>query len=541
MRGAKVLPLAERPLITEADLPEIRRLLVQEGAVGGLREKATFDPTPVPAESMRVPVGLDANAGLIYAAVQLDVALAAPGAGVHGLASGHAANRLTFEGGTWRARIEIDPRLEPRDAQLALRHEVNEVAGIVAKLHERGLTGRALNDAIAVEQGAGLTREGARGDTATEHDHATTVDLVELYRRYLADPSPENQGTLDRQLQAMGFAARSFGQERLPGPAGAEMRPVTGLDATRDQLIRQHAPKDLHEPLLEYIDQWRRANTPQTPFVPADYPDVAARIREYTDALAGRAGGVGAFDGLTPAQRMDAIEILAQTGAGTEQLTAKDLIGNGMDPAVAAKVVADLAGRNPYRNLYAELETMMTLRRRMQASNEPTGFGHTRELSVVQQMTAGGALEGQPFEVFWQRLQAAQQNGYLEPAGHGDPLRPQFAASQDSDAAVRLTWHFRQPGGGVDSMFVLDLPGRKSGRGFQSADLIGAHFEPAKPAGGAAGEHVSATGVVVPADSAPSHLVVTPDPVLQRLLDSWGLRPQRVRLFDEYKKAVLGS
>jgi len=27
--------------------------------------------------------------------------------GVHGLASGHAANRLTFEGGAWRARIVV--------------------------------------------------------------------------------------------------------------------------------------------------------------------------------------------------------------------------------------------------------------------------------------------------------------------------------------------------------------------------------------------------------------------------------------------------
>ncbi|MFF5288140.1 hypothetical protein [Paractinoplanes globisporus] len=546
MRGTGVLPLAEKPVIGAAELVDMRLLLVQEAEVGGLRHGTTFEPTAVPAESMRVAVGLDAAGGLVYSSVQLDIALATPAAGgVHGLASGHAANRLTFDGTTWRARIEIDPRLQPRDAQLALRHETNEVAGIVAKVHERGLSGTELNEAIAAEQRSGLTREGARGDAATEHDIATTVDLIELFQRYRADPSEGNRGTLDRQLQAMGFAARSFGQELVaPTAASGEMRPVTSLEMTRDRLIRDHAPKGLHEPLLSYIDQWRLTNTEQTPFVPADRPAVGARIREYTDALVGRAAAAEPFARLTPEQRMDAIEILAQTGLGAEQITAKALIENGMDATLAADIVATLGGQNPYRNLYAELESMMTLRRRLRSAAEKgqspeldVGFGFVRQLRSVEVMTGGGPLDMQPFGTVWERLQAARDAGYLEPATKGgDPMRPQFVAGSDPDVGVRLTWHVRgRPGvEGVDSLFVIDLPGKKRDRGFRSADLMGAHFEPAKPEGGAAGEHVSETGVVVPADSAPSHIVITPDRVFMEWLDRWGLRRQRVRLEDEF-------
>ena len=71
--------------------------------------------------------------------VMIDIEIATPtGTSAHGTESGPARNHLTFEGGEWRAKIQVDPRLSHEDALFALMHEVNEVAGIAA-----GLTGWA--------------------------------------------------------------------------------------------------------------------------------------------------------------------------------------------------------------------------------------------------------------------------------------------------------------------------------------------------------------------------------------------------------------
>ena len=93
---------------------------------------------------------------------------------------------------------------------------------------------------------------------------------------------------------------------------------------------------------------------------------------------------------------------------------------------------------------------------------------------------------------------------------------------------------------GVDSAFVIDLPGKRHSRTFQSADLMGAHFAPASPGYGHAGEHISGTGVVVPADSAPAHIVIVPDQELQIQLDKWGLTERRKQAEDNYRGTVPG-
>ena len=89
-----------------------------------------------------------------------------------------------------------------------------------------------------------------------------------------------------------------------------------------------------------------------------------------------------------------------------------------------------LGGRNPYRNLYAELESMMTARRNLRTAIEQTrtpehvGYGYTRGLRAVELMTAGGPLEGQPFATCWERLQALEAQRHLEPGQQGgSPLR----------------------------------------------------------------------------------------------------------------------
>ena len=67
-----------------------------------------------------------------------------------------------------------------------------------------------------------------------------------------------------------------------------------------------------------------------------------------------------------------------------------------------------------------------------------------------------------------------------------------------------------------------------------SADLVHADFEPAPgPAAGHGAEHLTQTGVVVPAGSAPAHIYIVPDATFTRLLDAWGLAAVRMRFRPE--------
>ena len=129
MRGPSVLPLADTELLTTRDVPRLRGLLRRLGISGLLRHRAQFDPPPTDGFStLRVPLE-----GGGEALVQVSIVLHTPTErSAHGLETGHARNSLKFEGGQWRATIEIDPRLRPEDADLGVVHEANEVAASCA-------------------------------------------------------------------------------------------------------------------------------------------------------------------------------------------------------------------------------------------------------------------------------------------------------------------------------------------------------------------------------------------------------------------------
>jgi hypothetical protein len=75
----------------------------------------------------------------------------------------------------------------------------------------------------------------------------------------------------------------------------------------------------------------------------------------------------------------------------------------------------------------------------------------------------------------------------------------------------------------------MDLPGEEEARPFQLGDMVHADFEPAQPGTGHGAEHVTETGVVVPAGSAPAHVWVIPDASFKARLDGWGKIEQRKR------------
>jgi hypothetical protein len=536
MRGRGVLPLADTPILEAGDVAGLRGELIRVAQKGGLRHGADFGPVPLPdSTSMRVPLE-----GGGFAEVHLDIRIRPPNdPGAHGLESGHARNTLKLVDGKWQAAIEIDPRLRMIDAQLGLFHEVNEIAGIARRLHRSGLRGRALEQAILEQQQSSLTREGARGREPTEHDIATTIDLITLWQRFQADPSPVNRGTLENQIRAMGFSGRYFAQDMAPRQA-ASTKPDRTYNLsieTRDKLVRDHAPAGVSTPLLQYIDAWRTATEVKTPFRAADRPSIAARLLEYADALANRRPRSGVFRQPTVAGTLDLIERLAQAAMNRDRLTVGDLVENGVSPDLAEAIVRGLPGRNPYATLYAELESLIAIRHRVDVAREQglalatsVGFGFARDLTAVHEMTRGGRLDGQPFAEVLRRIEAAHRRGLLV-SDPGDPLRPEFSKPAKAESGVRLTWRFRSgPGSDTDSLFSIDLPGKLEGRPFQIGDMVHADLEPAKAGGGHAVEHLTETGVVVPAGSAPAHIWIVPDAAFATFVDALGLAAQRIRL-----------
>jgi hypothetical protein len=542
MRGPGVLPLASTDVLHPTDVADILGELVRVSRTGILRHGANFGTVPLPdSRTLHVPLHSGGSATVI-----LDIQIRRPtGVGAHGAASGHARNQLVLESGEWRAQIDIDPRLRRDDAQLGLQHEVNEVAGIVRRLHGTTLTGPALQRAILSQQVASLMREGARGVEASEHDIATTIDLVRLYQRYQAEPSPENRASLDAQIRQMGFGARYFAQEYVPAPPTGRgpLRARTPNVMIRDELVRQVVDRDVRQPgladqILTYIEDWRHASIPQTPFVHADRPHIVARLREYSFALTGRTIGNRHYVQESAAGTLDAIEQLAQAAIGRDRITVADLVEAGMPVRAAQRAAADLGGVNHYRTLYAELESLIALRHRLAAAAqrgdppESVGFGFPRRLASVRLMTGAGLLDGQPFAEVMRRIRRAYERGHLVVRkGATDPLQPDFAIPADPNSAVRLTWRFSAtPGGQIESLFSIDLPGVTSTpRPFQLSDMMHADFEPAQPSTGHGAQHVTETGVVVPPGSAPAHVYIRPDRVFETTVDGWGLKAWRRR------------
>ena len=544
MRGTGVLPLGAAAVLQPSDMVGLRAELIRIARHGVLRFGTDFGAIPFP-DSRRLAVPRRPGSPLSTPIhVTLDIEIATPtGTAAHGTESGPARNHLTFELGEWRAKIQVDPRLSHEDALFALMHEVNEVAGIARRLDGMGLTGRQLEIAILRQQQAAVTREGARAAEATEHDLTATADLISLFQRWKTDQTPANRAALDAQIRQMGFAARYFAQELVPLAKGAVAtdRKVTPNVLTRDEIVRQVAVEvgtpTVAEEVLRYVDRWRTDTAAQTPFVASDRPDIATRLRDYVNALAGRRSSDPVFGRTSPEQTLDLIEMVAQAALGQPRLTVEGLVAAGIERALAQRIVTVLRGGNPYRTLYAELESMIALRHRIAAeiarggSAQDVGYGFVHELTAVQQLTAAGHLDGASFGEVIRRLQVAHAKGLLVPVDLADPLRPRFGGGTDATSSLRMIWRFRPTPSAldVDSLFSIDLPGQETGRPFQLGDTVHADFEPAQPGTGHGAEHVSETGVVVPAGSAPAHIWVVPDAAFKAWLDAWGKIGQRRR------------
>jgi hypothetical protein len=542
MRGTGVLRLAPSAVLQPSDVVDLRAKLVVAARFGMLRFGADFGPIPFP-DSRRLQVPRRPGSTLrTPVSMTVDIEIATPtGTAAHGTESGPARNHLTFEGGEWKAKIQVDPRLSLEDALFALMHEVNEVAGIARRLDGLGLTGRELETAILRQQQAAVTREGARAAEATEHDLTATADLIRLFESWKTDQTPANRAALDAQIRQMGFAARYFAQDLVPrakSKAGTDRQRTPNV-LTRDEIVRQVAAEvgtpTVAGEVLDYVDRWRTDVATQVPFVASDRPHIVARLRDYVNALAGRRSSDPVFGRISPQQTMDLIELVAQAALGQERLTVERLVAAGIERARAGPIVGEL-GRHSYRTLYAELESMIALRHRITAaiagggSAESVGFGFVHELTSVQQLTRAGPVDGEPFGEVLRRLQAAHDQGLLVPVDDADPLRPTFGGGGGATSSLRMTWKFRPtPKAPVDSLFSMDLPGEEEARPFQLGDMVHADFEPAQPGTGHGAEHVTETGVVVPAGSAPAHVWVIPDASFKARLDGWGKIEQRKR------------
>jgi hypothetical protein len=90
------------------------------------------------SRTMRVPLD-DAGSPYAYVDMEIRIQTAAAG-GVHGQETGHARSDIVVENGRWRVVVDLDPRLSREDAYVGLRHEANEVCGIVRRLYHSGLS-----------------------------------------------------------------------------------------------------------------------------------------------------------------------------------------------------------------------------------------------------------------------------------------------------------------------------------------------------------------------------------------------------------------
>jgi hypothetical protein len=102
-------------------------------------------------------------------------------ASVHGAEGGAARLVPSLADGQWRAVIEVNSRLHPEDLPHVIRHEANELAGLVS-LHPRS----APEGGFEPHMRAGVFQPGFTGELpfATSHDRAAALELKGLLEDY---------------------------------------------------------------------------------------------------------------------------------------------------------------------------------------------------------------------------------------------------------------------------------------------------------------------------------------------------------------------
>ena len=174
---------------------------------------------------------------------------------------------------------------------------------------------------------------------------------------------------------------------------------------TRDNIVRQVAAEvgtpTVAQEVLDYVDRWRTDTATQVPFSAADRPHIAARLRT-TRTLWPVAAAPTRCMADKPAADPGPDRDGRQAALGQERLTVEGLVAAGIERRLAGRIVGASGGRNPYRTLYPELESMIALRHRITAEiarggkAEDVGFGFVHELTSVQQLTRAGLLDGSP-------------------------------------------------------------------------------------------------------------------------------------------------
>lgn len=494
-----IYELSPTAVLNEAIRMQLLENLATDYATGGGPFPGTsFGGTARPEIASRLTVPLPSGGAATEATAVVTVRLRnVTGGGAHGSATGPA--RVTVRrrpDGQWTVDVEIDPRLSRADAESVLRHEIGEAARIMRRLaNETSLSGASMRAAIEQQQRASLMREGATSTEMSAHDIEAVHELARLFQAYRADPTPAREAQVSMMLERMGFHHRRL-----------------GFNARRSAIVEHLAPA-LAGDLTTYIDVWYTARSAAVPLAAAGRSTRYAEILQYTAALAGLRTATTAAARTPHNTVLDRVQALARAAYNQDVLTRERLIEEGYPEADIPRILRQAAGGNPFRNLHAELESLIEMR----SSMSPTGgFGDRVTTDAVDQITNNGTvrIEGSLFDTVWTRLQAAFNAGRLR------SLTPSISPSGGSmNESIRLTWVFTD-----NSTFNIDLPGVNASRsaGYEINRRLHGNFESPAVSGGPS-HHLTETGITVPADTMPAHLLIRLDPSFQARAAEWGM------------------
>ncbi len=178
---------------------------------------------------------ISVNVKVLVEAATDDMWTAAESPDIHGGDGGPARHRgLARDGqGKWSVNIHVNSGLSNADVPLAVRHELDEIADIVARNPNGGPSD------VERETRAGVFATGERATIPTSHDRAAARELKGMYdvllneqRAYKPDRDAiaDHQARVDRMLTAMGLSD--------PALISAEQRALLEDSDLDDQLLQ---------------------------------------------------------------------------------------------------------------------------------------------------------------------------------------------------------------------------------------------------------------------------------------------------------------
>jgi hypothetical protein len=217
--------------------------------------------------TLKLPPRPATNGGAAQAGLEVHIELRLraelPPSSAHGADAGPARLRLdSTTSSRWTVELHVDQHLEPRDLDVVLGHELDELAELARRSPEGKLPA-----GYESELKAGVMRQGATTARATAHDVANAREIVRLHRDYeaqMANPrgAAGRKETLDRAIEAAGLgdAAQIDAKVALLREAGASemlLDRVRSVEARR--VMENHSPiagsKSAHvtEALIDHV------------------------------------------------------------------------------------------------------------------------------------------------------------------------------------------------------------------------------------------------------------------------------------------------